>query len=111
MIDKRSISTDGYRVRNIGKKLFAIAVAGYISLSPTPPPPIDVPSSIPSQSPYDFNMGGGGSYTPVRLPSEVNADIFGKEQKEQLKKLKLKQLQKEDEEILIFIKIFLECQS
>lgn len=37
MIDKRSIATDGYRVKSIGKKLFAIAVAGYIAMSPITP--------------------------------------------------------------------------
>jgi hypothetical protein len=109
MIDKRSIATDGYRVRNAGKKLFAIAVAGYISLNIAPPP---VPSiSKVSQSPYDFTMGGGSSTHTIRIPSQVNADLFGKEETEQLKKLKLKKLQKDDEEILIFIKIFLQCQS
>lgn len=108
MIDKRSIATDGYRVRNTAKKIFAIAVAGYILLgSPTPPQTV----SVPSQNPYELGMGSGGSAFSIKLPSKTNYDLFGKKENEHLKKLKQKQLQKDDEEILIFIKIFLQCQS
>jgi hypothetical protein len=110
MINPLKLATDGY-LKKGAKKLLVVAVAGYLSFSPKPVIPSQ--PSIPSQNPYDFTMGGGGgsSSSSIRIPSEVNADLFAKEEKETLKKLHLKQLQKDDEEILIFIKIFLQCQS
>ncbi len=104
MINPLKIATVGY-LKQTSKKLLTIAVAGYLSFSGTKPPVPDYNPPI-STNPYDYPMGSGGGYRGN------NSDIYySKVQTEKLKRLHIERIQQDDDEIIQFIKVFVECQS
>jgi len=92
MINTLKTATGGYLKRQT-KAVLIIAVAGYLNFSSTPPPPTPTPS-----------LNGGGAGGESRRSHKTNKDY------ENAIKERSANIERDNNEILNIIEIFMRCQ-